>query len=249
MTQRRKWAAIPGLLFLAVGAVVLSAYSGASSSQGRGPAQPVAFPHPRHAGPVAQGGLNMSCLYCHNAGNKSKDVGMPAVNTCMGCHNAVGGSTDQGKREIAKLRDYAKAGKPVPWERIHKVPEYVHFPHVRHVNAGVTCQSCHGPVQKMDRVYQYASLNMGWCVNCHVNGYDPREGLKATEYAAADQMTPAGYNGGVAYGTPNSRAGIAGSSTAEGLTPPVDSTHAQQGAATPPAERRRARYDCASCHY
>ena len=247
MTQRRKWTAIPGLLFLAIGAVVLSAYSGASSSQGRGPAQPVAFPHPKHAGPVAQGGLGMSCLYCHSSGNKSPDVGMPAVNTCMGCHNAVAGSTDQAKKEIGKLRQYAKDNKPIPWERIHKVPEYVHFPHVRHVNAGVTCQSCHGPVQKMERVYQYASLNMGWCINCLVNGYDPKEGLKATEYANADQIRPAGYNGGVAYGTTGSRAGI--SSTPGGATAPADSVHAQQGAATPSAERRRARYDCASCHY
>jgi hypothetical protein len=251
MTQRRKWTAIPGLMLLAIGAVLLSAYSGASSSQGRGPAQPVAFPHPKHAGAVAQGGLGMNCLYCHNTGNKSPDVGMPAVNTCMGCHQSVSGSTKTAQAEITKLRNYAAKGLPVPWERIHKVPEYVHFPHVRHVNAGVTCQSCHGPVQKMDRVYQYSSLNMGWCINCHVNGYDPKEGLKATEYAGNEQMTPAGYSGGVAYGTANSRAGLSTTPpgmTPPGMTPPADSTHAQPQS-TPSAERRRARYDCASCHY
>src|SRR6478672_1358885 len=114
MTQRSKWAAIPGLLALAIGAVVLSAYSGASSSQGRGPAQPVAFPHPKHAGAVAQGGLGLNCLYCHNSANKSVDVGMPAVSTCMGCHSAVSGSTDQAKAEIGKLRNYAAKGQPVP---------------------------------------------------------------------------------------------------------------------------------------
>src|SRR3712207_8732073 len=53
---------------------------------------------------------------------------------------------------------------PISWERIHKVPDYVNFPHMRHVNAGVTCQTCHGDIQNMNRVYQYASLNMGWCV-------------------------------------------------------------------------------------
>ena len=137
MTQRSKWAAIPGLLALAVGAVVLSAYSGASSSQGRGPAQPINFPHPKHAGAVKDGGLGLNCLYCHNAANKSLDVGMPAVSTCMGCHNAVAA----GKPEIQKLAKYYADKKPVPWERIHKVPDYVHFPHVRHVNAGVTCQT------------------------------------------------------------------------------------------------------------
>ena len=244
MTQRRKWTAIPGLLALAVGAVVLSAYSGASSSQGRGPVQPIAFPHPKHAGAVKDGGLGMNCLYCHNTGNKSLDVGMPAVNTCMGCHTVVAA----GKPEIQKLAKYYADKKPVPWERIHKVPDYVHFPHVRHVNAGVTCQTCHGQVQKMDRVYQYASLNMGWCINCHVNGYDPKEGQKL---AGFDGVAPANYAGGAPYGTPGTRAGIAtlAGATPPGMALPRDTTAASSPSATPSAERRRARYDCASCHY
>jgi hypothetical protein len=248
MTQRSKWTAIPGLLALAIGAVVLSAYSGASSSQGFGPEQPVGFPHPRHAGAVKDGGLGMNCLYCHNTGNKSFDVGMPAVSTCMGCHTSVRGSTDRAKTEIGKLVKYATDRRPVPWVRIHKVPEYVHFPHVRHVNAGVTCQTCHGQVQKMDRVYQYSSLNMGWCVNCHVNGYDPKEGQKAAGY---DNVPPANYAGGAPYGTPGTVAGIA--TTGAGMTPPgmglPHDTTRSASTATPSAERRRARYDCASCHY
>ena len=249
MTQRRKWTAIPGLLLLVIGAVVLSAYSGASSSQGNQPTQPINFPHPRHAGAVKDGGLGLNCLYCHNTANKSADVGMPAVATCMGCHTIVAAQ----KPEIQKLAKYYAAKKPVPWVRIHKVPDYVHFPHVRHVNAGVTCQTCHGQVQKMPQVYQYASLNMGWCVNCHVNGYDPKEGMKAAGY---DNVTPAGYSGGVPFGTPGSRAGIEVSPP--GLAVRPDTAHpaaapAEAGAlnraSTPSAERRRARYDCASCHY
>jgi len=172
---------------------------------------------------------------------------MPAVNTCMGCHTIVAAQ----RPEIQKLAKYAADKRPVPWVRIHKVPEYVHFPHVRHVNAGVTCQTCHGQVQKMAQVYQYASLNMGWCVNCHVNGYDPKEGQKAGGF---DNVTPAGYAGGAPYGTPGSRAGISLSSPGMGV---VDSTAtaaradtaASKTASTPSAERRRARYDCASCHY
>src|SRR3954471_522891 len=102
MTQRSKWTAIPGLLALAIGAVVLSAYSGASSSQGRGPEQPINFPHPRHAGAVKDGGLGLNCLYCHNTANKSFDGGLPAVGTCMGCHVTVAAS----KPEIVKLAGY-----------------------------------------------------------------------------------------------------------------------------------------------
>ena len=216
MTKRRKWTAIPGLLALAAVAVMLSAYSGASSSQGHGPIQPIAFPHPKHAGAVADGGLGLNCVYCHYAANKSPDPGMPAVGTCIGCHAVVPGSTPQGKAEIAKLVAFSTKNRPIPWVRIHKVPEYVHFPHVRHVNAGVTCQTCHGQVQKMDRVYQYSSLNMGWCVQCHVNGYDPQEGLKAAGYAPLTS----------APGT-----------TSANTTP------------TPAAQKKKARYDCANCHY
>jgi hypothetical protein len=202
MNERRNWTAIPGLFVLAIGAVVLSAYSGASSSQNNQPVQPINFPHPLHAA----GQLNMNCLYCHNTANKSPDPGMPAVSTCMGCHLIVAGD----KPEIKKLQGFYAAGrgKPVPWVRIHKLPEYVRFPHMRHVNAGVTCQTCHGEIQKMDRVYQYSSLNMGWCVKCHVQGYDPVEGQRATGYV-----------------TDTSRA------------------------VTPDSLRKRARYDCANCHY
>jgi hypothetical protein len=135
------------------------AYSAASSDQGNSPDQPIAFPHPQHVQ-----SLQMNCLYCHYSANKSPDPGMPAVSTCMGCHLIVAGQ----KPEIKKLQKYAADSTPIPWVRIHKVPDYVQFPHMRHVNAGVTCQTCHGEVQKMPKVYQYSALNMGWCVNCHV---------------------------------------------------------------------------------
>jgi len=207
MTKKRKWSVIPGFLALAAAATVLSAYSGASSSQGREPEQPVNFPHPKHAGPVSQGGLGMNCLYCHFSSNKSPDPGMPAVNTCMGCHTVVLGKADSSKQQIAKLTAYYNKKLPVPWVRIHKVPDYVQFPHMRHVNAGVTCQSCHGQVQGMQRVYQASSLNMGWCINCHVNGYNAAEGHRLA-------------------GAPDS---------------------VIRAAASQPV--RKARYDCAVCHY
>jgi hypothetical protein len=207
MTKRRKWTVIPGFFALAAAATVLSAYSGASSSEGRAPEQPVHFPHPRHAGAVAQGGLGMNCVYCHFSANKSPDPGMPAVGTCMGCHTVIAGKADSSKAQIKKLTEYWTKKLPVPWERIHKVPDYVQFPHMRHVNAGVTCQTCHGQVQGMGRVQQVASLNMGWCVNCHVNGYKPADGARA--------------------------AGFPDSVVRAAQTQPI----------------RKARYDCAVCHY
>jgi hypothetical protein len=249
MTKRRKWTAIPGLIALAVAAVLLSAYSGASSSQGSQPEQPINFPHPVH---VQQ--LGMNCLYCHYTANKSPDPGMPAVGTCMGCHTLIGPSRPAiaGVRtaptksvEIEKLQNYYKngTGKPVPWVRIHKVPEYVHFPHMRHVNAGVTCQTCHGQVQKMRQVYQYASLNMGWCVNCHVSGYSSQEGLAAAGYAITDSasVTPAG-----APQQPVPAAAATSQAPPAPLEPPGT---AGRQPATNAAGRKIARYDCANCHY
>jgi hypothetical protein len=162
------------------------AYSGASGytnylggGVGRSPVQPVKFPHTVHVNT-----LKMNCVFCHNAAFKSPDPGLPAVGTCMGCHTIIGAD----RPEIKKLTEYYNKKQPVPWVRIHKVPEYVHFPHMRHVNAGVTCQTCHGQVNNMPQVFQYASLNMGWCVSCHVNGYSPAEGVKAAGYEP-DQVT------------------------------------------------------------
>ena len=185
MSRRRSWALASGFFAIAVAALGLSAYSGASSSQGYAPEQPVNFTHPRH---VRQ--LGMNCLYCHYSANRSPDPGLPAVGTCMGCHavvrgprQAIEGIADRDTAGINQLLSYAAGTpdkwKPIPWIRIHKLPEYVHFPHFRHVNVGVTCQTCHGPVPEMQRVYQYSSLNMGWCVNCHVKGYKLADGLLA----------------------------------------------------------------------
>jgi len=55
----------------------------------------------------------------------------------------------------------------VAWTRIHSLPDFVYFDHRAHVNAGVVCQQCHGPVETMERVRQVSDLSMGWCVNCH----------------------------------------------------------------------------------
>lgn len=268
MTTRRTWTAVPGLAALVAGALAISAYSGASSSQGRGPEQPIAFPHPVHVQT-----LGMNCLYCHYAANRSPDPGMPAVQTCMGCHTIIGPqrpASDVGparvSAELQKLHRYAdiaNAGRgatPIPWERIHKVPDYVNFPHMRHVNAGVSCQACHGDIQNMARVYQYASLNMGWCIRCHVNGYDPQEGARL---AAGD----------AAAVRPVSQQGLQPAAAAPQVPPPDSAAPAQNAPAArtpagPPAivpapgsivapaqnvpgaaVRRYARYDCAVCHY
>ena len=156
-------------------------YSGASGYTrylgqgiGRSPVQPVRFPHPVHVNT-----LQMNCVFCHFAAFKSPDPGLPALTSCMGCH-AI---TAIDRPEVKKLAEAYNKRQPIPWVRVHKLPEYVQFTHVRHIYAGITCQTCHGQVQNMTQVFQYASLNMGWCVSCHVNGYSRAEGMRAAGYA------------------------------------------------------------------
>ena len=144
-------------------------------SQNYQPEQPIAFSHKIHAG---EHGID--CNYCHHTARSSKHAGIPSVNVCMNCHTYINEGTTTGKEEINKI--YAAIGfdpstrtyipnyeqKPIEWVRIHNLPDLAYFNHSQHVNvAGVECQTCHGPVEEMDEVYQYSKLTMGWCINCH----------------------------------------------------------------------------------
>ncbi|MEL6944064.1 MAG: c-type cytochrome, partial [Bacteroidota bacterium] len=61
-----------------------------------------------------------------------------------------------------------KVQGPIQWDRIHNMPDHVYFNHAQHVTVGKQeCQTCHGPVEEMEVVYQYSPLSMGWCINCH----------------------------------------------------------------------------------
>lgn len=128
------------------------------------PAQPIAFSHTLHAGQY-----KIDCLYCHTATDVSQTATIPSVETCMGCHRVV----QTQKPEIQKLAGYAARGEPIPWARVYHLPEFVQFNHARHVRAGVECQECHGPVEEMDAVYQFSTLRMGWCLECHTQPAPP----------------------------------------------------------------------------
>jgi hypothetical protein len=116
---------------------------------------------------VHAGDNKIPCLYCHSYADRSPVANLPAVSVCMNCHKMVRGTTPQYSAEIAKLIAYADRGEPIPWVRVHQLPDHAFFIHKRHVKAGIECQSCHGPVEQMRKVYQYSSLKMGWCVTCH----------------------------------------------------------------------------------
>jgi hypothetical protein len=57
----------------------------------------------------------------------------------------------------------------VKWTRVTDLPDYVYFSHMAHVNATIGCEECHGRIDQMVKVYQFAPLTMAWCIDCHKN--------------------------------------------------------------------------------
>lgn len=129
--------------------------------------QPIRFVHDVHAG-SGEGQYRIDCQYCHFSAERSVDAGIPPVATCMGCHTAVQGSTERARTEIAKIQEHWVNGRAIEWVRIYKISDHAHFPHMRHIDAGVDCQTCHGEIQDMGVIEKVNQpLYMGWCVQCH----------------------------------------------------------------------------------
>ncbi|MCB0309828.1 MAG: cytochrome c3 family protein [Bdellovibrionales bacterium] len=133
-------------------------------ASGHRPEQPINFSHVTH---VQKNQID--CQYCHWTVTKSSYAAIPEVETCMGCHMQVPGQTPEQQGEIKKISEYYQGGKgqPIPWVKVHVMPDHVKFNHKRHIKAGVSCQSCHGQVPEMDVVQRVSSMKMGWCVDCH----------------------------------------------------------------------------------
>lgn len=151
--------------------------------QGYAPIQPIHFSHRIHAGEN-----QIDCKYCHSSARVSKHSGIPSLNVCMNCHVNIAEvkestATDEYSKEfydaeIQKLYKatgwnpdemaYTEEPSPVRWERIHNLPDFAYFNHAQHHMVGnIQCQTCHGPIEEMEIVYQYSPLTMGWCINCH----------------------------------------------------------------------------------
>ena len=137
--------------------------------QGYQPTQPIAFSHEIHAGKY-----EIDCQYCHTGVNKSKSANIPSPNICMNCHTQVKTESKEIQKIYAAIdydpetKTYGTDTKPIEWVRIHNLPDLAYFNHSQHVKvAGLECETCHGPVKEMEVVYQYSTLTMGWCINCH----------------------------------------------------------------------------------
>jgi hypothetical protein len=129
--------------------------------------QPVPFSHAHHAGE-----LGIDCRYCHSAVESAAFAGMPPTHTCMTCHSQLFTNAAM----LAPVRQSLAEHKPIHWNRVHRLPDYVYFDHSVHVQNGIGCSTCHGAVQTMPLMRQVAPLTMGWCLNCH---RDPKPYLRA----------------------------------------------------------------------
>jgi hypothetical protein len=112
---------------------------------------------------VAQ--LGIDCRYCHTSVEQSHFAGLPPTATCMNCHRQIWTNAEL----LAPVRESYAKGTPLRWTRVHDLPDFVYFNHSIHVAKGIGCVTCHGRVDRMPLMFQHASLQMEWCLDCHRN--------------------------------------------------------------------------------
>jgi len=120
--------------------------------------QPVHFSHKHHVT-----GMGIDCRYCHTTVEVSAFAGVPPTETCMTCHSQIWTEAPILEPVRASFRD----NKPIEWNRVHDLPDFVYFNHSIHVSQGIGCQSCHGQLDQMPLMKKAHTLNMEWCLDCH----------------------------------------------------------------------------------
>ncbi len=160
------------IVFVFMAVLLKTAIDGAFTigvQQGYQPTQPIAFSHEIHAGQY-----EIDCQYCHTGVRKSKSANIPSANICMNCHTAIKTESEEIQKIYAAIDydpstgEYGDNTQPIEWVRVHNLPDLAYFNHAQHVQVGgLECETCHGPIEEMEVVYQYSELTMGWCINCH----------------------------------------------------------------------------------
>jgi hypothetical protein len=120
--------------------------------------QPIQFSHLHHVG-----GDGIDCRYCHTSVENSSYAGIPPTATCMNCHRNIWTNAPI----LEPVRESYRSDTRLNWIKVNDLPDFVYFNHQIHVNKGVGCFTCHGPIDKMPMVYQAASLLMEFCLDCH----------------------------------------------------------------------------------
>jgi hypothetical protein len=167
---------------LALGVVLIVARSPYITNQRVTRNQPVQFSHKHHVGDDG-----IDCRYCHNGVETSAYAGIPPTKTCMNCHSVLFNNAPY----LEPIRESYRTDQSIEWVKVHRLADYVYFNHSIHINKGIGCSSCHGPINEMPLVFQYSPLNMQWCLDCHrdpAKNIRPRDQVFNMEYKApADQ--------------------------------------------------------------
>lgn len=144
-----------GLLFWFIAQMQRSPYA---NYRGMARNQPVPFSHQHHVA-----GLGIDCRYCHTSVETSSFAGIPPTKTCMNCHAQIWTNAPL----LEPVRESFRSGRSIVWSRANDLPDYVYFDHSIHINKGVGCRDCHGPVDQMPLMMAENTLQMEWCLNCH----------------------------------------------------------------------------------
>ncbi len=146
------------ILLLGAAGTIWAPRSQAATGVGVPVEQPVPYSHALHVG-----ALGLDCRYCHAAVEKSSFADLPPTETCMSCHNQVA----LDRPSLALVRQSYQSGKSIPWNQVYTLPDFAYFSHDIHVAKGVGCETCHGRIDTMNRVYKANTLLMEWCLDCH----------------------------------------------------------------------------------
>lgn len=129
------------------------------AAQSPGIEQPIPFSHRVHTSLA-----KLACNACHRlAGPAGRDMSIPPATSCLGCHRTVASTTPAIKR----LSTAVRAGRPIEWEPVWFLPDFVWFSHRRHARAA-GCATCHGPVEQRDVLWREVETDMKFCRSCHV---------------------------------------------------------------------------------
>src|SRR6266403_2927321 len=148
-------AALAGIALTAVLVVARSPYI---TNQRVTRTQPVQFSHKHHVGDDG-----IDCRYCHTSVETSAFAGIPPTKTCMTCHTMIWPDAPM----LEPVRKSFQTDQAIQWTRVNYLPQFVYFNHSIHIQKGVGCTTCHGPVGDMPLTWQNATLQMRWCVDCH----------------------------------------------------------------------------------
>jgi hypothetical protein len=120
--------------------------------------QPLPYSHKKHLA------IQLKCQDCHTNPDPGQQMMFPATAKCMSCHVSVA----KDLPAIQKLAQYAKSGDPIPWVRVYSAGAGVYWSHRSHLQAGATCERCHGAVAQMDVMTKVTNVTtMEGCVACH----------------------------------------------------------------------------------